>query len=179
MPRVQRGITTHVVTEVGSNGCASRTIKYLMAIALGIHPVSHQWLVDSLKKRKLLDAAPYLVQGDPYAYGAAEDSLNAHGATGKGLFANMVFHLFGDFEPPAPKARDVRTLIEYADGTLAQSLPSRKPRSGKDVVIVVGVDYLPARLTRSKFPVVTPGFVLDSLSKYSVLEVAGYAPSLS
>jgi hypothetical protein len=60
---------THLVVMPGEDGLASRTLKYLMALAKGAWVVSVQWVLDSLSNGKYVNEEDYLIKGDKTAVG--------------------------------------------------------------------------------------------------------------
>ncbi|PIA15590.1 hypothetical protein COEREDRAFT_81918 [Coemansia reversa NRRL 1564] len=60
----QKGGYTHLIAAVGKDGRASRTFKYLAALASGAWLVTVDWLLESVKAQNLLPEAEFAVKGD-------------------------------------------------------------------------------------------------------------------
>uniref|UniRef100_A0A8C6R6G0 Breast cancer type 1 susceptibility protein homolog n=1 Tax=Nannospalax galili TaxID=1026970 RepID=A0A8C6R6G0_NANGA len=56
--------TTHVIIKTDAEFVCERTLKYFMGIARGKWIVSYLWVIQSIKKRKLLNEVEFEVRGD-------------------------------------------------------------------------------------------------------------------
>ncbi|KAJ2815832.1 hypothetical protein GGI24_005925 [Coemansia furcata] len=55
---------THVVTSPNKGGRTARTFKYLVGLVSGAWVVKLEWLLDSVKAKKLLTESEYVISGD-------------------------------------------------------------------------------------------------------------------
>nr|XP_034184475.1 breast cancer type 1 susceptibility protein homolog isoform X2 [Osmia lignaria] len=126
---------THVIVKVdeGNNG-ASKTLKYLQGIAHGKWIVSYQWVIDSLKERKLVNEERYeAVDCLTLEPGPRNSRLRQ-----KGLFEGFAFLCKGPYADVS--VEQYQNLLRAAGATVLDSLNDLTAEKSKLKIIMIQAD---------------------------------------
>lgn len=141
-----------------------RTMKYFEAILLKKEIISFDWIDACLKAGKIISISEYLIKGD---------QLGKRSNSKSNLFTSShKIYLYGAFnQPPRDQLEQLIRLTnspiledvnELTRGSIVLADPSSQFTFEKDAQVI------------KKYPIVSPNWLLDSISCGKVLDFSGY-----
>lgn len=116
---------THVIVKVDEeNNGASKTLKYLQGIAYGKWIVSYQWVIDSLREKKLVNEEHYeAVDCLTLEAGPRNSRLRQ-----KSLFEGFAFLCKGPYDDVSVEQYQVKCFIWIANSLVTAALNNNSDR---------------------------------------------------
>ncbi|XP_029413281.1 breast cancer type 1 susceptibility protein isoform X7 [Nannospalax galili] len=161
--------TTHVIIKTDAEFVCERTLKYFMGIARGKWIVSYLWVIQSIKKRKLLNEQEFEVRGD-VVNGRNHQGPRRSRESQEKIFRGLEICCC---EPFSSMPRDqLERILQMCGASVVKELSSLTFGTGTQPVVVLQPsawternDYLDIE-KMCEAPVVMWDWVLDSISLY-------------
>ncbi|XP_017789807.1 PREDICTED: breast cancer type 1 susceptibility protein homolog [Habropoda laboriosa] len=169
---------THVIvkTDQENNG-ANKTLKYLQGIAYGKWIVSYQWVMDTLKERRLISEEPYeAVDSRTLEAGPRKSRLKE-----KDLFQGFAFLCIGPYDDVS--VEQYQDLLRATGGIVVDSLDALAAEKKRWRVIVIQADIYDYEVIKwykktEAVPIVHD-WIVECISRYRLISFYPYLQELS
>ncbi|XP_033321315.2 uncharacterized protein LOC117217654 isoform X1 [Megalopta genalis] len=169
---------THVIVKVDKkNNSASKTLKYLQGVAHRKWVVSHQWVIDSLKEKKLINEERYeVVDGATFETGPRNSRLRQ-----KELFEGFTFLCIGPYEDIS--VEQYEELLRATGGTVVCSQEALAVERTQKKIIVIQEQIYEYEIIvgwhkkTGAVPVVHD-WILECISQYKLIPISPYLQEL-
>ena len=147
-------------------------MKYFEALILKKEIISFDWIECCLKAGKLLSSTAFKIKGDEIGLKHGKSSNREADFDYSKIFSSHKLYLYGEFSQPprdqlellikSSTATLLENVSELSRGSIILADPSSQFTFEKDAEII------------KKYPIVSPGWVLDSISCGKALDFHGY-----
>ncbi|CAK9832607.1 Breast cancer type 1 susceptibility protein homolog [Anthophora retusa] len=170
---------THVIvkTDKENNG-ANKTLKYLQGVAYGKWIVSYQWVMDTLKERRLISEKPYeVVDGRTLEAGPRKSRLRENH-----LFEGFTFLCIGPYDDVT--VEQYQDLLRATGGIVVDSLDALAAEKKRWKIIVIQADIYDYETIiewykqTQAIPIVHD-WIVECISRYKLISFYPYLQELS
>nr|XP_031844675.1 breast cancer type 1 susceptibility protein homolog [Nomia melanderi] len=168
---------THVIVKEDKGNSASKTLKYLQGVAHGKWVVGYQWVIDSLKEARPINAENYeVVDCGTFEAGPRRSRLRQ-----KGLFEGFVFLCIGPYS--GVSVEQFQELLRATGGTVVDTVDATTTAKSRLKIIVIQADKYDYEIigwhkTTRGVPVVHD-WVVECISQYRLISFYPYLLELS
>ncbi|XP_078050480.1 uncharacterized protein LOC144476978 isoform X2 [Augochlora pura] len=168
---------THVIVKADEkNNSASKTLKYLQGIANRKWVVGYQWVVDSLREKKLVNEERYeVVDGSTFETGARNSRLRQ-----KELFKGFTFLCIGPYVDIS--VEQYEELLRATGGTVVRSLGALAARTNHMAFIVVQEQAHEDKIIewhkKTRAVPIVHDWILECISQYKLIPFYPYLQEL-
>lgn len=168
---------THMVVKTDNNNGASKTLKYLQGIAHRKWVVSYQWVLDSLKEKRVLNEELYeAVDCITLEAGSRKSRLRE-----KGLFEGFVFFCIGPYDHLS--VEDYQDLLRATGAIVVDSLYALADQTSKLKVIVIPEDIYEFQIIewykQARAIAIVHEWIVECISQYKLISLYPYLQELS
>ncbi|OAD58095.1 Breast cancer type 1 susceptibility protein like protein, partial [Eufriesea mexicana] len=169
---------THVIVkaDTGNNG-ANNTLKYLQGIAHRKWIVTYEWVVNSLRERRLVNEEPYeAVDSRTLEAGPRRSRLSE-----KRLFEGFMFLCIGPYSDVS--VEQYRDLVRAAGATVVESLDALAAEKNMLKIIVIQTDIYEYEIIewfkKAQAVAIVHDWVVECISQYQLISFFPYMQELT
>jgi hypothetical protein len=171
-PHFHVGVT-HVVCACDAQRRTQRTFKYSMGLVSGSVLVTPAWVHACRSQGSWREPwqDEHFVTGS-VVHGEEHPGPNQRVSCPEPIFSGKCFYLAGTFVPPNPSREEVTLLLKAGGATVVQQQPNLRT-----IIALCGDDLEETtyqHLRTMQATMVTPAFVMDSISLYGLQDVGDY-----
>ena len=171
-PHFHVGVT-HVVCACDAQRRTQRTFKYSMGLVSGAVLVTPAWIHACRSKGSWREPwqDEHLVTGS-VVHGEEHPGPSQRASCSEPIFSGKCFYLAGTFVSPNPSREEVTLLLKAGGATVVQQQPNLRT-----IITLCGNDLEEStyqHLRTMQATMVTPAFVMDSISLYGLQDVNDY-----
>ncbi|CAK9809000.1 Breast cancer type 1 susceptibility protein homolog [Anthophora quadrimaculata] len=178
LSQFDRNVTHVIVKTDKENNGANKTLKYLQGVAYGKWIVSYQWVMDTLKERRLISEKPYeAVDGRTLEAGPRKSRLRENH-----LFEEFTFLCIGPYDDVT--VEQYQDLLRATGGIVVDSLDALAAEKKRWKIIVIQADIydyeaiIEWHKQTQAIPIVHD-WIVECISRYKLISFYPYLQELS